>query len=306
MSQPDPSPDPSPNSSPDPSLDPLLAALAELAVALRAESIPLVLGGGLGLFLKQRLRQKQARSGNARTLLPADAWPPARSTEDMDLILPTEVVADLEQMRLIRATLDRLGYEPSVPHMQFVKATPAGPVKVDLLTGPPHPPELEASLRRSKPPRVQPSAGRPKLHAYATPEALRPEVGATPVRIADGVEILVAGPTALLLMKLHATRDRLARGDRSLGGKHALDLYRLVAMLTREEDDQVSDLLRRYRDYPPVGEATLIAADLFADPSSLGVLTMLRQHDTGAGTRTPIATTPFLKTLGRLFHEDRK
>ena len=281
--------------------DPLLAALEELAVALRAASIPLVLGGGLGLFLMQRLRQEQARAGDVRTLLPAHAWPPARSTEDMDLILPTEVVADLAQMRSIRKALDRLGYAPSVPHMQFVKPTPTGPVKVDLLTGPPHPPELGSELRQSKPPRVQPAAGRPNLHAYATPEALRPEVGATPVRLSDEIEVLVAGPTALLLMKLHAARDRLARGDRDLGGKHALDLYRLVAMLTRQEEGEVVSLLRRHHEHPPVAEAAQIVGDLFVSGSSPGVLAALRQHGAGGENAPRMQAEPFLDTLTRLF-----
>lgn len=285
----------------EPTNDPLLAALAELAIALRDESIPLVLGGGLGLFLKQRLRKQQVRAGNVRTLLPADVWPPARSTEDMDLILPTEVVADLGQMRSIRATLDRLGYAPSVPHMQFIKPTPTGPVKVDLLTGPPHPPELESQLRQSKPPRVQSSAGRAKLHAYATPEALRPEVGATPVRLPDEVDVLVAGPTALLLMKLHAARDRLARGDRGLGGKHALDLYRLVAMLTREEEGEAFDLLQRHREHPPVAEAARIVGDLFAGRSSPGVLAALRQQGAGGEGAPGMLADHFLATLKRLF-----
>jgi hypothetical protein len=287
-------------SEPETTNDPLLAALEELAVAQRDESIPLILGGGLGLFLKQRLRQQQARAGDVRTLLPADAWPPARSTEDMDLILPTEIVADLGQMQSLRRVLDRLGYTPSVPHMQFVKTTPAGPVKVDLLTGPPHPPELEANLRQSKPPRVQPSAGRAKLHAYATPEALRPAVGATPVPIGVGVEALVAGSSALLLMKLHATRDRLARGDRDLAGKHALDLYRLLAMLTREEEEGVVQLLRQHREHPPVGEAEQIVAGLFATNTSPGIIAAARQAAAGSGGGTTLSMRPFLETLHRL------
>ena len=282
--------------------DPLLGALADLARELGREGVPLILGGGLGLFLKQRHRRDQALAGAARTLLPAHAWPPARSTEDMDLLLPTEVVADVARMRGARAALDRLGYAPVVPNLQFAKSTTRGPVKVDLLTGPPHPPALEAGLNRAKPPRVRPAGGRAGLHAYDTPEALRPEVGATPIPVAaaDGGEVgvLVAGPASLMLMKLHAARDRLARGERDLAGKHALDLYRLVAMLTREEDEGAADLLRRSGSHPPVAAAAGLVEDLFGTPASAGTLAMLRQASAGGGAAAEVG--PFVDTLRRL------
>ena len=102
-------------------------------------------------------------------------------------------------------------------------------------------------------------------------------------------------------MTLHAARDRLARGDRDLGGKHALDLYRLVAMLTRQEEGEVVSLLRRHPEHPPVAQAAQIVGDLFAGASSPGVLAALRQHGAGGEGAHRMLAEPFLETLTRLF-----
>ena len=41
-----------------------------------------------------------------RTLIVADSWPAPRATQDIDLMLTTEVVADARLMTVLRAALD--------------------------------------------------------------------------------------------------------------------------------------------------------------------------------------------------------
>ena len=70
-----------------------------------------------GLYLKQRHMEEEQPP--IETLIPGELWPPARATQDVDLLLPTEVIVSLEYMRSIRAALDRLGYKPDVEFFQF-------------------------------------------------------------------------------------------------------------------------------------------------------------------------------------------
>jgi len=134
------------------SMDKLTTCLLDLASKLKGVVEPLTLGGGFGLYLKQRHLESQK---DLRTLIPGELWPPARATEDIDLLLSTEVVVGVYEMRSMRQALDDLGFAPSVEFMQFEKQTPQGRVKVDLLTGPITPAERMAEAR-IKPPRVRP------------------------------------------------------------------------------------------------------------------------------------------------------
>ena len=148
------------------SMNALVTALLDLDHEFGQVGESFLVAGGLGLYIKQRALEE---ADNAETLILGDLWPPARSTNDVDLMLPTEVVASIDDMRDLRRALDRLGYEPVVPNMQFATQTPRGPVKIDLLTGP-----VSAANRakvKTSRPRVRPSGGR-GLHAYLTAEAL--------------------------------------------------------------------------------------------------------------------------------------
>lgn len=58
--------------------------------------MPLIIGGGYGLFLKQNAVLRP----EIRTLFDPDAVPENRSTEDIDLFLRGDVVSNAEQMRV--------------------------------------------------------------------------------------------------------------------------------------------------------------------------------------------------------------
>jgi len=245
------------------SMELLVTALLDLVHELPTLPRPVLVGGGFGLYVKQRQLEERE---DVATLIPGELWPPARTTEDVDLLLPTEVIVSVEHMRAIRAALDRLGYEPHVAHFQFVKQTPHGPVKIDLLTC-----DIQEQLAdkvKVKQMRIRPK-GDVRLHAYLTREAL--ELGHSPSEYqlkgkrSDGslaeLSVFVPNSFTYLLMKLHAFRDRMDNEQKRLGSHHALDLYRIVAMMTRDEYDLVQELSKRHTSSPPVETACKLVND---------------------------------------------
>lgn len=285
------------------SMEPLVTALLDLANELPEFPRPLLVGGGFGLYLKQR--DLEERSG-VETLIAGELWPPARATEDVDLLLPTEVIVSIEHMRAIRAALDRLGYQPEVDYFQFVKQTPMGSVKVDLLTCD-VPPEVSDRVK-IKAMRIRP-IGDVQLHAYLTREAL--EMGLSPSAFiikgtrSEGsigeLTVHVPNPFTYLLMKLHAFRDRVDDEKKRLASHHALDVYRIVAMMTRDEYDLVRELSKRHEGSEAVTVAREIVSGLFASPRSLGMIRLLTGAADSGLDRDAISAEEFRTALAELF-----
>ena len=251
--------------------DSLRTALVELVRAADGAGIRLFLGGGYGLYLKQL----HLLTAHQRTLLPVEAWPRPRGTPDLDIFLPTEIVVDLSHMVRFRGILDGLDYKPieTARFMHFQKAVPQGHVRVELLTGP-----IDRTQHRVqiKGPRVRPR-GDVELHAYLTEEAVALEVEPLVVRLADGTSVLIPNAFSFLVMKLHACRDRIDDDNKQLGRHHALDVYRILAMLTEQEDELARALRRAHQDVRSVRQAAEIVVELFGDATSRGVLRM-REH----------------------------
>jgi len=251
--------------------DSLRNALIELVRATSAHGITIFLGGGYGLYLKQvHLTSKQER-----TLLPVDAWPRPRGTPDLDIFLPTEIVVDLHHMVRFREILDELKYKPVAKFMHFEKEVPLGRVRVELLTGPIGF-ELLDKVHMKKLPRVRPK-GEVELHAYLHNEAVALDVEPLVLPLGEDVTVLIPNAFSFLLMKLHACHDRLEDENKQLGRHHALDVYRVLAMLSEPEVELVRRLRLDHRDNVAVIRAAEIAAEFFGSITSLGVLRM-REH----------------------------
>lgn len=75
--------------------DILNAALIELLRAASTAGIRIFLGGGYGLYLKQ----VHLTASQQRTFLPVKSWPRPRSTPDLDLFLPTEIMITVTMLR---------------------------------------------------------------------------------------------------------------------------------------------------------------------------------------------------------------
>lgn len=87
-------------------MGPLITSVMDLDSALGGNA-GLLLGGGLGLYL----RQEHLRATGARTRIALDRLPPARTTQDIDLFLRAEVIASTEEVARYRAALDSLGFK---------------------------------------------------------------------------------------------------------------------------------------------------------------------------------------------------
>ena len=73
-----------------------------------------------------------------------------------------------------------------------------------------------------------------------------------------------------LMMKLFAFRDRFDDANKDLGQHHALDIYRIVGMLRRDEDPLVRELSKELGTHPKVVDGRDIACKYFVSKNGLG------------------------------------
>ena len=282
-------------------MDTLMAALLDLLRELEALGLPLVVGGGLGLHLKR----EEIRQSGQRTLL--KELPDARSTNDIDMFLRAEILADLDRTKGVAGVIAKLEYEPvdAAKYLQWKKSVRVAgndlEVKIDILVGPigAHRSKLKVS-----PPRVRPK-GDIKFHAHMVEEAIHVEEHQARLPVAgktsNGEEYsgTVYVPDALpyLLMKLHAFKDRKDDGEKDFGRHHAMDCYTIVAMMTEEEFERAKAVLREERETAHVKKAQSIVSEDFATPTSAGTL-RLREHKS---FRPELQTEEFISILKELF-----
>lgn len=259
----------------------LRTSLLDLHFELQKTQVPLILGGGYGLFLKQMYLAEIDQV----TLIAPEKWPQARSTEDIDLFVQAEVVGNKEQVETIRNTLDLLGYKPIAKHFQFSK-TPEdrSGVKLDFLTGPVTP-EMETYVK-TKEFRVSCRAASVQFHAHLTEEALSlnesllelPLVGKLSTGADYSATILIPNTFTFLLMKLHAFHDLVHDPKKALGKHHALDVYRIIAMMNSAEYDKTVELLDIHKVAKPCQHASFVRANFFNKKDELGTIRLM-EHE---------------------------
>jgi hypothetical protein len=284
-------------------MDPLLASLLDLLHELEGRAIPITVGGGFGLFLK---RQHVTETGQ-RTLF--DQLPEARSTNDLDLFLRAEILADMDRTQLVAEAIRRLGYT-AVEEAKFLQwkrqvfiesVSQPQAVKIDILVGP------LGEYRRKlhvKMPRVRPK-GEIEFHAHAVEEAIHIEDEPIAVKISGKRSTgepsvgMVYVPQAFpyLMMKLHAFDDRKDDGDKELGRHHAIDLYTIVGMMTEREYERARELGAAYSTNGSVRRAATIVRNHFGDTTAVGVL-RLREHKL---FRKEFPLDEFRSVLGEIF-----
>ena len=202
-------------------------------------------------------------------------------TEDIDVFLTAELIADAERVTALRDALASLGYDgvEGALYYQFEREVDylgqQRTVKVDLLAPLPDDEAKRDELRYDAR-RVRPRAVR-GIHAHTSPEALT--VAEHPLAVElDGdrgpVTVYVPHPYTYLVLKLHAYRDRREDADVDFGRHHAFDLYRTLAMTTESEWESAQALRDRFSDTTPVREARRIAHDLFGGEIAPGTLAL--------------------------------
>lgn len=162
---------------------------------------------------------------------------------------------------------------------------PATDVKIDLLTGPVAEavkPQLKMDSSDNR--RVRPK-GNLKLHARHTPEALglRENQEAILVRgqLSSGAEyqglVNIPSPFTYLMMKVTAFGDQVDNEKRVFGRHHALDVYRIVAMLSKEQFTQTKQQFTKYAGESGTQHVMALAKELFGSIESPGIVRM-REH----------------------------
>lgn len=263
--------------------DLLGAELARFAEALAPHGVPVIIGGGYGLLL----RQQRAEASAEPTLMPV---PLARSTTDLDVFLSVEVVADAEAMGAIGRVLGEMGYTvvEGAKHYQFAREVVyrgrTVPLKVDLLAPPPRPgtelrKQVKVDARRVRP-RTR-ADGAPVVQAHTTEEAFTVAEHTLALALgASGATVRVPHPFSFLLLKLFAYRDRREDEGKDFGRYHAYDLYRIVAMMAEAYLETAGALRDRYAGDEIVVDACRIVADLFSEPDASGALAVLEHART--------------------------
>ncbi len=276
--------------------DILREELGRLAVALEPHGIPLIIGGGYGLLL----RQEHLEHSGIRTVR---GVPEARSTNDLDIFLSVEILTDACKMRALRDVLHMSGYTSieGAEHYQFQKhVTYRGSqqqIKLDLLAPPPRESELldkvKVDVRRIRNRKAK------QIHAHAAPEAFCIGEGVMVLEPGGAAEfrVRIPHPYSFLLLKLYAYRDRRDDPAKELGRYHAFDLYRIVAMMTEEEYEATEGFRDRFAEDEIVEEAQRIVAELFADVDSRGALAILEHARTVGATIRDKDLNAFLDDL---------
>lgn len=256
--------------------DPLWPEFALLWKELGAMNPPVVLSGGYGLFLKQLFL---TRHPEVATAVPLERWRvEPRSTRDLDFLLDVQLIAQAEKQKEIRGALNAHGYTPLTPLWQFKKDLASGQeIHVDLLA-----PATEADgvendgVRRKR----RPSLGQKGVHAHTTFDAIGCEMHPFGFEW-EGVSLVVPNPVSWCVMKLCATRDRWQRAQnaesevaeraeqRGQALKHAGDVCRLAAMMTREERANTPKITEALSEETAFQDAAEIAQKFFVGAGAI-------------------------------------
>lgn len=273
--------------------DDLWPHFAPLWADLRQMAPGLLLAGGYGLFLKQQWLIAQARFlgipdgnsvviekgpkivvGEVRTLVSIHRWieQTPRVTKDFDFIASLDLIASPTEQRRLDDVLKRHNFAavPENARWQFTKSIGKHEqVVLDFHTPSPtnNRQDLRVEGRRVKP---QPSLGQTGVHGRENPEANGSELHPFSFKF-KGLKIALPNSVTLAVMKLTAMRDRwLMSQDASRSAevrefesrqarKHAEDVFRIVAMITAEENEIGNGILKVVRG----NSSYLVAATIF-------------------------------------------
>lgn len=267
--------------------DPLVRHLLELAVELDAKNIPVILGGGMSLYLRQKFL-----SGRTPRY-PFDVA--ARSTADLDLFLSSRLIADARKIEYLRRAITRLGYSalPQARNFQFAKkVTVYGQdrvIKIDLLAAPPRAEDLSrVSIRR---PRIKPR-GAEGIHAYLTEEseglefgklAVEPRLLHPEARLENEI-LFIPSAFNFLILKLHAFEDRKNDEAGDFGRHHAWDIFAAVIRMGEQDWATAKEHRGAHAARAYMKKAISIAKAAFSGRNSLGPL-RLRENEAYKGER---------------------
>ena len=242
----------------------------------------LLVAGGYGLLLKQHWLVSNI---NVPIIVPLAQWNEItpRVTKDLDIVVGLDIISSATSQKMMTYALESRNFTVKDPRWQFEKVLNAErSIILDLhsaLPTPPHP-NLQMDKLRVK---HKPSLGDNGIHGRQNPEAIGCDLHPFQFAI-EGVEILVPNPVSWSVMKLIAMRDRWVKGEdqnreeedrtfhRDQAIKHARDLFRVIAMTTREERDKAVEVKAAINTHPSFMDAIAIQKQFFGDRNRWGSL----------------------------------
>ncbi len=248
----------------------------------KVASSDLRVAGGYGLFLKQKFLL-------ANPALPVvvslDRWLDAspRVTKDLDLVVGLDLIATEGRHQSILDALESNGFavseRPSGRRWQFVKTLPDNRIVLVELHAPrpenDHP-GVTATDHRVK---HKPSLGDAGIHGRTNPEAAGGDLYPFRFEI-DGINPAVVNPVTWSVMKLTAMDDRWTSSQnvdaeeetrnfaQQQALKHAQDVCRIVASMTRTERDTTDAICETLKRTPSFQRAASIWNETFAGEKS--------------------------------------
>jgi hypothetical protein len=233
------------------------------------------LAGGYGLFLKQRWL---LANRDYPTVIPLENWVDTgpRATNDLDIVVGLALLADAEAQRSIVRALERNKFKVAEQHprWQFEKQLDSDRrVLVDLHAEMPEGENQNLVLDKVRI-KHKPSLGDEGVHGRRNPEAAGCSLHPFQFKIGE-ITISVPNPVTWFVMKLVSTRDRREKSEDAdrdepyrnfhhhEAMKHARDVARIVAMMTRDERERALDVISEIGRRAYFAEAVVACDQLF-------------------------------------------
>ncbi len=248
--------------------DPLWTHFGPLYSDLQAAgSSNILVAGGYGLFLKQKFLLANAE---IPVVVPLDRWSNAnpRVTQDIDFLIGLDRIADEKSQRAFKSVFDKHEFSVSKinPRWQFDKEVSESKfVVVDLLAPCPSTDQLNLKANSCRV-KSRKSLGEGGFHGRTNNEAGGADLQPFSFQ-ANSMTILTPNPVTWSIMKLTAMNYHWSLSDneskpedkressRKKAIKHAQDLCRVVAMVTRDESDALPAVLKFVRELPEFAKA---------------------------------------------------
>ena len=265
--------------------DPMWSVFGPLWMNLqKVGGTDLLVAGGYGLFLKQNWLLENL---NVPTIIPLAQWRDTtpRVTKDFDIVIGLDLIAEAKTQKGMLAALEKHNFTVTKqnPRWQFERMLD-GNRKVVVEIHAPLPSDGQAGLQADRV-RIKrkPSLGSDGIHGRTNPEAVGCDLLPFRFEVA-GTQVAVTNPITWCVMKLTAMRDQRKRSEeaeRSLEDrefcrdqaiKHARDVCRIVAMVTRDERDGASGVVNAIQSTPQFSEAKTIFAEFFQPDEGWGVM----------------------------------
>ena len=237
----------------------------------------ILVAGGYGLFLKQSWL---LQNPELPTVVPINQWldNSPRVTKDLDLVVGLDVISDESAHTQVLQIIEKHGFKVSekYPRWQFIKEL-SQERRVILELHAQLPPRAGAGLAVEQT-RIKrkPSLGERGFHARKNPEAVGSSLNPFQFQV-DGMTVLVPNPITWSIMKLTAADDRWKSANdpdkpeefrsfsRDQAIKHAHDVCRMVAMVSRDESDATPPIIEALRATAEFRRAAVIVTESFAN-----------------------------------------